>query len=67
MTATIEVQATGRVSGNIFAVLGAATDALKKAGKRDEANELTKRVVQDQEAGSYHEALGIIEEYVTLT
>lgn len=47
--------------GNIFAVMATATRALKRAGKRAEADELVNRVTS---CGSYHEALAIVFEYV---
>lgn len=47
--------------GNIFSVMATATRALKRAGKRAEADELVNRVTS---CGSYHEALAIVFEYV---
>lgn len=49
------------MDGNIFAILGAASKLLKRAGQDREAKEMADRVY----AGSdYHEALSIISEYV---
>ena len=49
------------MDGNIFAILGAASKLLKRAGQDKEAKEMADRVY----AGSdYHEALSIISEYV---
>ena len=48
-------------NGNIFNLVGIASRALKSAGLRDEAKEMTDKVFQ---AGSYDEALSIIMEYV---
>lgn len=47
--------------GNIFNLMGIASRTLKKAGLREEAEEMIERM---QNSGSYHEALGIIMEYV---
>jgi hypothetical protein len=52
---------TEPVDGNIFAVMGACSDALKKAGQRDRANEMRSKVMN---SGSYDEALTICQEYV---
>lgn len=49
---------------NIFNIMGIASNSLKNAGFKDEANEMFKRVT---ESGSYDEALGIIMEYVEAT
>jgi len=48
-------------NGNIFALLGKASRALKDAGQRDKALEMTKKVFA---SGSYDEALNIIQQYV---
>ena len=48
--------------GNIFSVLGRASKLLRQAGQAKEAEEMTKRVMND--AHSYGEALKIISEYV---
>lgn len=48
--------------GNIFAVMGAAARALRKANLSGE-KEMQNRVMS---SGSYEEALNIIEEYVEL-
>ncbi|SDB40863.1 Pentapeptide repeat-containing protein [Ruminococcaceae bacterium FB2012] len=47
--------------GNIFALLGVASSALKKNGQREDAENMRERVYASQ---SYYEALGIITEYV---
>ena len=47
--------------GNIFALAGKVSSALKRAGQGGKATEMAKRVFA---SGSYHEALGIIQEYV---
>ena len=47
--------------GNIFALLGVASSALKRNGQREDAENMRERVYASQ---SYYEALGIITEYV---
>ena len=47
--------------GNIFALLGRASGALRKAGQKEKAKELVKKVFHCK---SYSEALGLIQEYV---
>ena len=47
--------------GNIFAILGRASRALKQAGMADQTKEMFIRVTS---CGSYDEALNIISEYV---
>ena len=47
--------------GNIFSIVADAGRLLSRNGQRKEADEMYDRVFQ---AGSYHEALGIISEYV---
>ena len=47
--------------GNAFALVGKASKELRKDGQRGKAKEMTDRVFAST---SYHEALGIIEEYV---
>ena len=49
------------MDGNVFAVLGAASKLLKRAGRDKEAKEMADRVYA---SSSYHEALSIISEYV---
>ena len=51
-------------NGNIFNLIGIASRTLKKNGQIIQANEMTKRIIQDEEAKSYDEALAIIMEYV---
>jgi hypothetical protein len=47
--------------GNIFNLMGIASRTLKKAGLTEQAEEMIERI---KNSGSYHEALGIIMEYV---
>lgn len=51
----------GRVDGNIFAVVGAAANAMRKAGQADKVDEMRKKVMASD---SYHAALSAITEYV---
>jgi len=51
-------------NGNIYNLIGVAKRALKDAGMRDKADELSNRIVTKHEAHSYDEALRIIMEYV---
>lgn len=50
-------------NGNIFNLMGIASRTLKKAGLREEAEEMVDRVTK---SGSYIEALAIISEYVDI-
>ena len=50
--------------GNIFALTGKASRTLKDVGQRKKATEMTNRVFAST---SYHEALGIIQEYVEVS
>ena len=50
--------------GNIFALAGKASKALKDVGQRGNAKEMTNRVFA---SNSYNEALGIIQEYVEVS
>lgn len=50
--------------GNIFNLMGIASHTLKQNGMADEAKEMCSRIT---DAKSYHEALGIIGEYVNIT
>jgi len=50
-------------NGNIFALLGVASKALRQAGLNAHMTEMQKRVTQE-EAENYDQALGIICEYV---
>jgi hypothetical protein len=62
MSTTIQkprVRLTG-TDGNVFALLGRCSAALKKAGQPDRAKELAKKIFS---AGSYAEALQLMEEY----
>ena len=49
------------LGGNIFAILGRASALLKRAGMKDQADEMFQRVTA---SGSYEQALNIISEYV---
>jgi hypothetical protein len=49
--------------GNIFNLMGIASRTLKNNGLREEAKEMCDRITS---SGSYHEALGIIGEYVDI-
>lgn len=51
-------------NGNIFTLMGIASQTLKKNGLREQAKEMQERITI---SGSYDEALGIIEEYVNIT
>ena len=48
-------------NGNIFNLMGIAARTLKRAGLREEAEEMVDRITKSQ---SYDEALRIIMEYV---
>lgn len=50
--------------GNIFNLMGIASNTLKQNGMADEAKEMCSRVTS---SGSYYEALSIIGEYVNIT
>ncbi len=50
--------------GNIFSLMGIASQALKRSGMRDEATEMCERITS---SGSYDKALAIIGEYVNIT
>ena len=60
MSTKIKVKLSGQ-NGNVFNLLGVCASALKKAGKREEAKELTTRVMN--EAHSYMQARAIMGEY----
>lgn len=47
--------------GNIFNLMGIASRTLKKAGQKEKADEMVKRITESK---SYDEALRIIMEYV---
>lgn len=49
--------------GNIFNLMGIASKTLKRCGMADEAKAMCDRIT---DSGSYHEALGIIGEYVNI-
>ena len=49
--------------GNIFAVLAKAKKSLVSAGQEDKVEEMKDRVFT---SGSYHEALGVIGDYVEM-
>ena len=48
-------------NGNVFNLIGIARRALKEAGYREEAEEMTEKI---QKSRSYDEALAIMNEYV---
>jgi len=50
--------------GNVFNLLGLCTSALKKAGQKDEAKELTTKVFS---SGSYEDAISIMGEYCKIS
>lgn len=58
-----KAKVTGK-NGNVFVTLGVCTNSLKKAGLKDQADELTKKVFN---ADSYEEAVKIMNEYCELT
>lgn len=49
------------MDGNIFAILGRASQLLKENGQADQAKEMSSRVYQ---SGDYYKALNVISEYV---
>lgn len=51
-------------NGNIYNLLGIATNTLKENGLKEQSKEMTERVFS---SGSYNEALVIIGEYVNIT
>lgn len=55
-----EVELAGQ-DGNIFSIIGRCRRALRKVGQHEEATEMVNRA---KKAGSYAEALGIVQEYV---
>ena len=59
MTKKPKIKLTGQ-NGNILNSMGIAIVALKKAGQRDNASEMIKKI---SSAKSYDEALKIIKEY----
>ena len=58
----VEVQLSGE-DGNVFAIIGRITGALKRAGHRDAANEFGKSALG---AGSYDEVLQLAMRTVTV-
>lgn len=50
--------------GNIFHLMGKASETLRKNGMQDQADEMCSRIFQCQ---SYHSALSIIGDYVNIT
>jgi hypothetical protein len=50
--------------GNLFFILGMASNTLKEHGLAEQAEEMLRRAHQ---SGSYYEALGIVSEYVNIT
>ena len=59
----VVVKLTGE-NGNIYSLLGTVSKALKKAGYREEAEEMTTKVFA---CASYNKALNIFQEYVEVT
>lgn len=57
-----EVEVIDNVDGNVFAVMGACTRALRRAGQAAKAKEMSGRVTKSK---SYDEALTIMQEYCT--
>ena len=57
-----EVEVIDTVDGNVFAIMGACTRALKRAGQASKVETLRERVTK---SGSYDEALTIMQEYCT--
>ena len=51
-------------NGNIFVLMGVASQTFRENGLGDEAKEMCERI---QNSDSYYEALGIIGEYVNIT
>ena len=51
-------------NGNIFVLMGVASQTLRENGLGDEAKEMCERI---QNSDSYYKALGIIGEYVNIT
>jgi hypothetical protein len=49
--------------GNVFNLIGKASKCLKRAGLKEQAEEMTQKVFA---SGSYNEALQIIGEYVEI-
>lgn len=47
--------------GNVFALAGCVSKALKKAGQADKAKEFTSKLFK---CGSYDEALALMDDYV---
>jgi hypothetical protein len=56
---TVTVKLIG-TNGNVFAIIGAISKALKNAGQTDKANEFTKRAFNAQ---SYDDVLCLAMEY----
>lgn len=50
--------------GNVFALAGKVTEALKKAGQGDKAKEFTDKLFK---SGSYDDALVLMSEYVEVS
>jgi len=59
----IKVKLTG-TDGNVFALSGKVSQALKKAGQADRAKEFTSKLFN---CGSYEEALALMQEYVEVS
>ena len=50
--------------GNVFALIGLTSDALKKIGRNDLARQFRERALNSE---SYYDVLCLIEEYVEIT
>lgn len=50
--------------GNIYNLVGIASNTLKRNGLREQASEMTEKVFQSH---SYEEALSVISQYVNIT
>ena len=53
-------------NGNIFNLIAIASRCLEEYDKKDQAEEMKKRIIEKGEAHSYEEAIAIIMEYVNV-
>lgn len=51
----------GPIDSNVFAIIGATSNTLKRAGFRPEAKEFTEKALK---CASYHDVLALAQEYV---
>lgn len=58
------VMNVSQLDGNIFAVVGRVKETLRRAGQRNESNEVVDRVFKSK---SYEDALAICMEYVVFS